>query len=102
MTEVIQHVADAVSLGSLYAVLAIGVALIFGIMNLINFAYGELIMIGGYTLFILHAAPWPIQLGACLLVTIIAALLMERLAFRPFRGASAPVLLVTSFALSFA
>lgn len=102
MTELIQHIVDAVSLGSLYAVLAIGVALIFGIMNLINFAYGELIMIGGYTLFVFASAPWPIQLAACLIVTILASLLMERLAFRPFRGASAPVLLVTSFALSFA
>ena len=102
MTDLIQHIADAVSLGSLYAVLALGIALIFGIMNLINFAYGELIMIGGYTLFLLADAPWPLQLAGCLLVTIIAAVLMERLAFRPFRGASAPVLLVTSFALSFA
>lgn len=102
MAEFIQHVVDALSLGSLYAVLAIGIALIFGIMNLINFAYGELIMIGAYTLFLLEGTPWPFQLATCLLVTIVAALLMERLAFRPFRGASAPVLLVTSFALSFA
>lgn len=102
MTEVIQYIADAVSLGSLYAVLALGIALIFGIMNLINFAYGETITLGAYALFILHAAPWPIQFAGCLIVAVIAAVLMERLAFRPFRGASAPVLLVTSFALSFA
>ncbi len=102
MTDVLQHAADAISLGSLYAVLAIGVALIFGIMNLINFAYGELIMIGAFTLYVFASAPWPIQFVLALLITIMAALLMERLAFRPFRGASAPVLLVTSFALSFA
>ena len=46
VTDLIQHVIDAISLGSLYALLALGIALIFGIMNLINFAYGELIMIG--------------------------------------------------------
>ena len=102
MTDVIQHLIDAVSLGSLYALLALGVALIFGIMNLINFAYGELIMIGAFTLYALAGIPWPLQLAGCLLVTVIASLLMDRLAFRPFRGASAPVLLVTSFALSFA
>lgn len=102
MTEVLQHAINAASLGSLYALLALGIALIFGIMNLINFAYGELIMIGAFTLYGLHAAPWPIQLAGCIVVTIIAALLMDRLAFRPFRGASGPVLLVTSFALSFA
>jgi branched-chain amino acid transport system permease protein len=102
VTDVIQHLIDAVSLGSLYALLALGVALIFGIMNLINFAYGELIMIGAFTLYALAGIPWPLQLAGCLLVTVFASLLMDRLAFRPFRGASAPVLLVTSFALSFA
>lgn len=102
MTDVIQHLIDAVSLGSLYALLALGVALIFGIMNLINFAYGELIMIGAFTLYALAGVPWPVQLAGCLLVTVVASLAMDRLAFRPFRGASAPVLLVTSFALSFA
>jgi branched-chain amino acid transport system permease protein len=102
MTDVIQHLIDALSLGSLYALLALGIALIFGIMNLINFAYGELIMIGAFTLYLLDGLPWPLQLLACLVVAMLAAMAMERTAFRPFRGASAPVLLVTSFALSFA
>ena len=102
MTDLIQHLIDALSLGSLYALLAIGIALIFGIMNLINFAYGELIMIGAFTLYLLDGVPWPLQLLACLVVAMLAAMAMERTAFRPFRGASAPVLLVTSFALSFA
>lgn len=102
MTDLIQHLIDALSLGSLYALLALGIALIFGIMNLINFAYGELIMIGAFTLYLLDGVPWPLQLLACLVVAMLAAMAMERTAFRPFRGASAPVLLVTSFALSFA
>lgn len=102
MTQVIQHTIDAASLGGLYAMLALGIALIFGIMNLINFAHGELIMIGGYSLYLLHSLWWPLQLIGCVAVTVIAALLMDRVAFRPVRGASPPVLLVTSFALSFA
>jgi len=102
VTELIQHVIDALSLGSLYALLALGIALIFGIMNLINFAYGELIMIGAFTLYLGRDLPWPLQLALCVVVVIIASLLMDRLAFRPFRGATGPVLLVTSFALSFA
>jgi branched-chain amino acid transport system permease protein len=102
VTDLIQHVIDAVSLGSLYALLALGIALIFGIMNLINFAYGELIMIGAFSLYLLDGLPWPLQLLASLAIAMIAAMAMERAAFRPFRGASAPVLLVTSFALSFA
>jgi branched-chain amino acid transport system permease protein len=102
VTDVIQHVIDALSLGSLYALLALGIALIFGIMNLINFAYGELIMIGAFTLYVGRDLPWPLQLLLCVVIVIVASLLMDRLAFRPFRGASGPVLLVTSFALSFA
>ena len=46
-TLVIQHAIDAISLGSLYALFALGIALIFGIMRLVNFAHGELIMAGG-------------------------------------------------------
>jgi branched-chain amino acid transport system permease protein len=98
----IQFAANATALGSLYAVLAIGIALIFGIMNLMNFAYGELITIGGYTLLLLSGTPWPVQFAGCIFAAVAAALVMDRLAFRPFRGSSGPVLLVTSFALSFA
>lgn len=102
MTALMQHLIDAITLGSLYAVLAIGIALIFGIMNLINLAFGELIMLGAYALWIGNSLPWPLQMAICLLVTMAVALLMDRVAFRPFRGASGPVLLVTSFAVSFA
>ena len=47
--------------GSSYALYALGIALIFGIMRLINFAYGELIMVGAYTLVLIGDAPWPIS-----------------------------------------
>ena len=50
MTFFVQNVINALSLGSLYALVALGIALIFGIMQLINFAHGELIMAGGYAL----------------------------------------------------
>ena len=56
-------------------------------MRLINFAYGELIMIGAYALYLLATPPWPLQLLACLLIVDAAAMAMERIAFRPFRGA---------------
>jgi len=100
MTEAIQYVIDGISLGSLYALFALGIGLIFGIMQLINFAHGELIMIGGYVLVFTSAA----VTGRVLLVlgiVILFALAMERAAFRPVRGASLETLLVTSFAVSF-
>jgi branched-chain amino acid transport system permease protein len=101
VSEVIQHAINALSLGSLYALLALGVALIFGIIGLVNFAHGELIMVGAYTAFLVGGAPWPLIPILALLVTLVFAVLMERIAFRPVRGADASTLLVTSFAVSY-
>jgi branched-chain amino acid transport system permease protein len=96
----VQHVVDAVSVGSLDAMLALGVALVFGVMHLVNFAYGELVMVGGYTIFVTAGLPWPLIVVITVGVVAVAALLMERAAFRPVRGASPTTLLVTSFAVS--
>lgn len=97
----LQNVIDAVSLGAVYALAALGVGLIFGIMRLINFAHGELITIGGYTLFVLTGQPALLAAVLAILVVIVLALGMERAAFRPLRQASPATLLVASFALSY-
>ncbi len=101
MQSVVQHTTDAISLGSIYALLALGVALLFGIMQLINFAHGELILVGGYSLFLFSDWPLLLAIAASLAIVAAAAVLMERLAFRPIRGADASTLLVTSFAISY-
>ncbi len=72
MTDLVQNVIDALSLGSLYALFALGIALIFGIMRLVNFAHGELIMVGAYALYLLAAPPWPVLLLAALGVVVVA------------------------------
>jgi branched-chain amino acid transport system permease protein len=101
MTSVIQDTVNALSLGSLYALIALGMALIFGIMRLVNFAHGELLMIGGYFLVLVAGAPWPVLLLGALVVVAGFALAMDQIAFRPVRSADAATLLVTSFAVSF-
>lgn len=101
MTGLVQHAVDAVSFGSLYALAALGIALIFGVMRLINFAHGELIMVGSFTAALLTGSPWPVLLVAPLAVSVVFAVLMDRVAFRPVRGAGPPTLLITSFALSY-
>jgi branched-chain amino acid transport system permease protein len=95
-----QHVVDAFSLGSLDAMLALGIALVFGVMHLVNFAHGELVMVGGFTIYLTAGAPWPVVVLCVLVVVALTALLMERIAFRPVRGADPTTLLVTSFAVS--
>lgn len=100
MSELLQNVIDAASLGSLYALVALGIALIFGIMRLINFAHGDLVMVGGYIMLSLAGQPWPILVGGAILVPMIAALLMDRMAFRFLRDSDPSTLLIASFAIS--
>jgi branched-chain amino acid transport system permease protein len=96
----LQHLFDAASLGGLYALIALGIALVFGVMNLVNFAHGELLMVGGYTILLTESLPWPAVVVLAVAATVLTALLMERIAFRPVRSADATTMLITSFAVS--
>jgi branched-subunit amino acid ABC-type transport system permease component len=97
---VTQNVIDAISFGSLYALFALGIALIFGVMRLVNFAHGELIMAGAFALVVI-GLPTPALIPISVLIVIGLALAMDRFAFRYVRGASPATLLVTSYALSY-
>jgi branched-subunit amino acid ABC-type transport system permease component len=97
---VVQNGVDALALGSLYGLFALGIALIFGVMRLVNFAHGELIMIGGFSLYGLSGLPLGIRIVCVIAIVIAAALLMERFAFRPLRNAGPATLLVASFGIS--
>ena len=93
---------NAISIGSLYALMAIGLAMVFGILRLINFAHGDLIMVGSYgalLLLVLGTPFWVAALGGIVASTI-AGLLMERVAYRPIRGAPDVSMLLTSFAVT--
>jgi len=101
MALFLQHVIDAITYGSQFALYALGIALIFGIMGLINFAHGELIMVGAFTIVLIGHPPWPVMVIATIGVAIVFALAMERIAFRPLRGANPATLLIASFAVSY-
>ena len=81
--------------------MALALALLFSVMGLMNFAYGELIMVGGYTMFLMRDQPFIVLALVTIVVVTIVAVLMERLAFRPLRDASPITLLVASFAVSY-
>jgi branched-chain amino acid transport system permease protein len=81
--------------------MALSLALLFSVMGLMNFAYGELIMVGGYTMYTLRDDGWLVLVVATIAVVTIVSILMERLAFRPLRDASPITLLVASFAVSY-
>src|ERR1700736_2052089 len=101
MERLVQILADAVSVGSLYAQTALGIGLIFGVMRLINFAHGELITFAAYTLLALFGLPVPLMLLGAIAVAVALALVTERAAFRPLRNADPTTLLISSFAVSF-
>ncbi len=102
MSQVLQQGINALALGSTFALLALGLAMVFSILGLINFAHGELVTIGGYTMWALlgHGVPWGAVIPLTLIACGLAAVAMERIAFRPLRGANLVTLLVTSFAVS--
>jgi branched-chain amino acid transport system permease protein len=99
--RLIQPIVDAISVGGLYALTALGIGLIFGVARLVNFAHGELIMIAGYTLLALAGLPLPVMLFGAFAAAVVLALLTERTAFRPLRNADPATLLIASFAVSF-
>jgi branched-chain amino acid transport system permease protein len=102
MTEFLQQTANALALGSIYALVALGVAIIFSILRLANFAHGELMTAAGYTMYYMldRDLPWIIVAPASVFVSILTAVALERLAYRPLRGARPSTLLLTSFAVS--
>lgn len=99
--QVVQTLVDAVSVGGLYALTALGIGLIFGVMRLINFAHSELIMVAGYALLLFFVDSVALALLAAILAAVVLALIIERAAFRPLRGADPATLLISSFAVSF-
>ncbi len=102
MANVIQYILDSIAYGSLFALMALGLALLFSVMGLMNFAYGELIMASGYTMY--YTQSWGVvpMIIMTLIVATVLSVLMELVAFRPVRRGTAVTLLVTSFAVSFA
>jgi branched-chain amino acid transport system permease protein len=101
MTEDLQTLLDAVALGSIYGLMAIGIGLVFGVLRLVNFAYGQLIMAGGYAIALTSDRSAVLSIAVCLAVVLALSLAMELLAFRPLRRASPTTMLVATFAISY-
>lgn len=110
MIEFIQHIINGLSLGSIYALIALGYTMVFGILQLINFAHGEVYMLGAfigmYSARFFQFGDNPSVFG--LIVTILSAMvgcaiigfIIERLAYRPLRGSPRINLLITAVGIS--
>jgi branched-chain amino acid transport system permease protein len=101
-TEAAQQLVNALSLGSVYALFAIGIAAVFAVVGLINFAHGEVLTLAGVAMLLAANAGWPWQtfIPIAIIVGAGSAVLMERIAFRPVRNAPPVTLLLTSLGVS--
>ncbi|MDR0417618.1 MAG: branched-chain amino acid ABC transporter permease [Propionibacteriaceae bacterium] len=113
MTEVVQVIVNGLSVGAFYALVALGYSMVYGIIKLLNFAHGDIYMLGAFIGFVALAsitAYLPLgTAGALVVVTVLAALLtgligvgIERVAYRPIRSAPRLSLLITAVGASFA
>ncbi len=102
MEEFIQYLISVLSLGSIYALLALGLVVVFGQLGFLNFAHGDLMTLFGYCL--LFQTGWGVPFWIAVVFSVLfaglCALAMERIAFRPLRNQSPMTLLITSFAIS--
>ena len=101
MDRTLQAVADAISSGSLYALIAMGIALVFGVMRLVNMAYGETVVATVYAAYFLRDQPAVVVIAGMLFTGIVLSVVIERLAFRPLRSATPTTMLIAAFAVSF-
>ncbi|MDO5536242.1 MAG: branched-chain amino acid ABC transporter permease [Desulfovibrionaceae bacterium] len=99
-----QHCFNALTLGSLYALIAIGYTMVYGVLRLINFAHGDILMVGAYFVFFgTFAFGWPWGISAIVAVAgaSLLGVIVERVAYRPLRDAPRISALISAIAVSF-
>ena len=100
----IQHFLNSLTLGSLYALIAIGYTMVYGILRLINFAHSEIFMLGAYFVFwgiTLFHMPWAVAMVASIIFVAGIGILVDRIAYRPLRDAPRISALISAIGVSF-
>ena len=100
MQQLIQNLIDALALGALFALIALGVTLIYTVMGMMNFAHGEFIMLAAYAVYALAGLPFAVAALGSVATGAIIAVVVERVAFRPVRGHDLATQLVASLAVA--
>ena len=104
MMSFISYLLSSISLGSVYAIIALGYTMVYGIAKMLNFAHGDVLMVGGYTAFIaFNQMGLPIPLAVLLSMAVCTALgvLIERIAYKPLRNANSLAVLITAIGVSY-
>ena len=102
--EFLSYLISGISLGSVYAIIALGYTMVYGIAKMLNFAHGDIIMIGGYVSFVavssLGLNPW-IAMVVAMVVCTLLGVLIERFAYKPLRQATSLAVLITAIGVSY-
>ena len=102
--EFLSFLVNGISLGSIYAIIALGYTMVYGIAKMLNFAHGDIIMVGGYLIFVvmnsLHMPALLAVLAAMAACTLLG-ITIERLAYKPLRGAPSLAVLITAIGVSY-
>lgn len=100
----VSNLVNGLSLGSIYALIALGYTMVYGIAKMLNFAHGDIIMVGGYAAFLAMSASWcPIWLAMVITVSVctVLGIVIEKVAYKPLRGAPPLAVLITAIGVSY-
>ena len=102
MTMFLSNLISGISLGSVYAIIALGYTMVYGIAKMLNFAHGDIIMVGGYLIFVSMATNNPLLAVQIAVVgCVILGIVIEKVAYKPLRGASPLAVLITAIGVSY-
>lgn len=104
MTGFINYLINGISLGSVYAIIALGYTMVYGIAKMLNFAHGDIIMVGSYVVFITtHNMGMPVLPSVLLSIVLctVLGIVIERVAYKPLRDASPLSVLITAIGVSY-
>ncbi|MEE1244801.1 MAG: branched-chain amino acid ABC transporter permease [Acutalibacteraceae bacterium] len=101
--KIIETLINGLSMGSTYAMIALGYTMVYGIAKMLNFAHGDIIMVGGYTIFVTMSALGNPILGLAVAVVfcMLLGITTEKIAYKPLRGASPLAVLITAIGVSY-
>ena len=100
----LSYLINGISLGSVYAIIALGYTMVYGIARMLNFAHGDIIMVGGFTVFTIvttMGGPPVVGILASVVVCTVLGVTIERVAYRPLRDASPLAVLITAIGVSY-
>lgn len=104
MMSFISYLVNGISLGSIYALIALGYTMVYGIAKMLNFAHGDIIMVGGFTVFTAMSTEWcPVWLSVVIgiIVCTLLGVVVEKVAYKPLRNASPLAVLITAIGVSY-